>query len=288
VAFRSNSPMSVTLPPFRGVTRRILLTALGTFFALLVISLISRGTGELLENYFSFSPLLAYKLLWQLVTYPFIASSILGLLFAALSVWFFGAVLEDELGSRWMAEFFFVTTIGGALLAGVLALTVLRRVPGLEPEYDIASGLWPFSLALLLAYARLHADQQLNFNFILHVKAKYLAAIYLLVYLAIALSAHERFDAMLVLTNALCGWAFLVLAPRRGVGFAVHEQVYGIKNAWVRARRRRAARKFSVYMQKQGREVNFDASGRYVDPDAPRDPREPKGPRDPDDRSWMN
>ena len=53
-----------------------------------------------------------------------------------------------------------------------------------------------------------------------------------------------------------------------------------MRNAWVKARRRRAAKKFSVYMQKQGREVHFDDSGRYLDPDA-------KG-HDPNDRKWMN
>ena len=149
MAFRSNSPISMTLPPFRGVTRRILLTAVVTFFVLLLMSLISsgpEGLGGTLHNLLSFSPVLAYKLLWQFVTYPFVATSIFGLLFAGISVWFFGAVLEEELGSRWMAEFFFVTTIGGALLAGILTLTVLRHVEGLAP-YEVASDLWPFSLA---------------------------------------------------------------------------------------------------------------------------------------------
>ena len=147
------------------------------------------------------------------------------------------------------------------------------------PE-SIASSLWPFSLALLLVFARLHPDQELNFNFILRVKAKYIAAIYLLVYLAIALSAHERFDALMVLTNALCGWLLVVFAPRRGIVFAANNGVSGLRDMWVRARRRRAARKFSVYLQKQGREVHFATSGRYVDPE--------KKKRDPKDRTWMN
>ncbi len=134
----------------------------------------------------------------------------------------------------------------------------------------------------------MHADQELNFNFVLRVKAKYIAAIYLLVYLAIALSRGQRFDAVVVLSTSLCGWMFLMFAPRRGVRFGVNERVYGLKNAWLRAKRRRAAKKFSVYMQKQGREVHFDAHGRYVDPESKRDPRDPRTPRDPNDRSWMN
>ena len=106
-----------------------------------------------------------------------------------------------------------------------------------------------------------------------------MAMLYLLVYLAVVLSAHERFDAQLVITNCVAGWMFLQFAPKRGLRFAAGESLFGMRNAWYRARRRRAAKKFTVYMQKQGRDVRFDESGRYVDPDARRKPN---------DRKWMN
>ncbi len=278
MAFRSNGPITVSLPPFRGVTRRIILTAVAVFFALLILGLFLRQGADLAASLFSINPATAYKLIWQLITYPFVNGAIFSLLFASISVWFFGSALEDELGSRWMGEFFLLTTIGGGVLAMVCVLA-LGRVLGIASASQ-ASGLWPFSLALLVVFATLHADQELNFNFILRVKAKYIAIIYLLVYLAVALASHERFDAVLVLANSLAGWLFLRFAPRRGLQFGANEAVYGWKNALIRARRRRAAKKFSVYMQKQGREVHFDDSGRYVDPDGK--------PRDPNDRRWMN
>ncbi len=278
MAFRSNGPINVSLPPFRGVTRRIILTAVVVFFTLLVISLFAAQGAALLGSLSSLGASSAYKLLWQFVTYPFINPGILTLLFAAISVWFFGSTLEDELGSRWMGEFFFATTIGGGILA-VLVVQLLGRWLAILP-FEQAAGLWPFSLALLLAFARLHAEQELNFNFILRVKAKYIAIIYLLVYLAVALASHQRFDAVLVLSNALAGWLFLRFAPRRGLGYGASGAWAGLQASWVRERRRRAAKKFSVYMQKQGREVHFDESGRYLDPDGK--------PRDPNDRRWMN
>lgn len=271
--------MTVALPPFRGVTRRIILAAIVVFFALLVINLFSRDLGALLSGFFMLEPSRAYFFLWQVFTYPFINFGLFGTLFAALSVWFFGAALEEERGSRWMGEFFLASTIGGGILACLLAFPLNLRLPGID-THELASGLWPFALALLIAFARFHADQELNFNFILRVKAKYIAAIYVLVYIAIALSSHEQFNAMLVLTNALCGWLFAVYAPRQGLRFAANEGVYGLRNTWVRARRRRAAKKFSVYMQKQGRDVHFDESGRYIDPENKN--------RDPNDRRWMN
>lgn len=278
MAFRSNGPISVMLPPFRGVTRRIILTAVVVYFALLVVGLFAPQASQLAGSLLSLEPANAYKLLWQLITYPFINVGIFSVAFAAISVWFFGSTLEDELGSRWMTEFFVATTVGGGVLAMVCVL-FLGRLLGISPLAQ-AMGLWPFSLALLMVFAALHADQELNFNFILRVKAKYIAVIYLLVYLAVALASHERFDAVLVLSDSLAGWMFLKFAPRRGLQSGANEAVYGVKNAWIRARRRRAAKKFSVYMKKQGREVQFDESGRYLDPDGK--------PRDPNDRRWMN
>lgn len=269
----------VALPPFRGVTRQILLLAGIVFFSLLVLGLFSADLAGTIGGLCVFVPAMARRLIWEFVTYPFINTGAFSFLFAALSVWFFGSTLEDELGSRWMAEFFFACTIGGAVLAAIVSFTVGLHVLGLGPG-EVGEGLWPFALALLLAFARLHPDQELNFNFILRVKAKYMAMLYLLVYLAVALSSRQRFDAMLVIANALAGWLYLRFAPRRGVRFAAAENLYGMRNAWYRAKRKRAAKKFTVYMQKQGKDVSIDESGRYVDPSG--------RPRDPNDRRWMN
>ena len=279
MAFRSNNPITVALPAFRGVTRQIILATLVVYFGLLVLGLAFPQLSGLLQALLSIEPRTAFKMIWQIFTYPFINLGLFTVLFAALSVWFFGAALEDELGSRWMGELFLACTIGGGIVASLITFAIGLRVPGLSP-YELGRGLWPFAMALLVIFAALHADQELNFNFILHVKAKYIAAIYLLVYLAVALSSQQRFDAVLVLSNVLCGWLFLRFVPRHGIRFAGQEKLYGAQNAWVRARRRRAAKKFAVYMQKQGREVHFDQSGRYIDPDGKQ--------RDPNDRKWMN
>ena len=58
------------------------------------------------------------------------------------------------------------------------------------------------------------------------------------------------------------------------------EQYFSVRNGYYRWKRRRAARKFEVYMGKQGRKVSFDKDGRYIDPDETR--------KDPNDKRWMN
>ena len=281
MAFRSNGPITLALPPFRGVTRQIILIALIVFFGGLLIALYSPGVAVTLLDFFVLHPdKVFHPLIWEALTYPFVAGGLLSLAFAALSFWFFGSTLEDERGSLWLSEYFVVSTVGGAWVASLLSLVTQDRVPGLVAAGSSARGLWPAVLALITAYAVYHPDQELTFNFLFKIKAKYLAAIYVLVYLASALGAADRFGALTALCNAGVGYGFLRLAPRGGVRVGVSEWWFALRNSYIRAKRRRAAKKFTVYMKKQGKDVSLDADGRYVDPSGT--------PRDPNDKRWMN
>jgi membrane associated rhomboid family serine protease len=101
MAFRSNGPITLSLPAFRGVTRRLILLALVSFFGLAVIGLISQSLELTLLGLLALTPSLALgHQIWQLVTYPFVGGGLLGTAFALLSVWYFGSTLEDERGGR--------------------------------------------------------------------------------------------------------------------------------------------------------------------------------------------
>lgn len=273
MALRSDGPVNFTLPPFKGVTRRLVLMGAVMFFVFAVLR--STPLFPSLVGWLALWPELVVRHPWQLVTYPFVPESLLGTLFALLSVWMFGWTLEDERGSRWLLEYFLVTTVGGGLLASLLALVGVFNL-----SHQVATGFWPFGTALILAFARSRPNETIRFNFILGMKAKYMAALYLLFYLGSALLGGDRLGATVTLSAALCGYLYLRFVPRRGLSYAGSEWWYGMRNAYYRARRRRAAKKFTVYMKKQGKDVSFDTSGRYVDPN--------DVPRDPNDRKWMN
>ena len=151
------------------------------------------------------------------------------------------------------------------------------------PDFGVGSvggGLWPAVLAVMLAYARFHPDEEISFNFLFRIRMKFLVAIYLLVYLAMALTSGGRFESLLTLCAAASGFVYLRFAPRRGLRFAGSEGLYGLRNAYYRQKRQRAAKKFTVYMRKQGKDVNLDASGKYVSLEDER--------KDPADKRWMN
>ena len=52
MAFRSDSPISLMLPPFRGVTRKIILTCVVVYFATAALGLVSALFQGLVINFF--------------------------------------------------------------------------------------------------------------------------------------------------------------------------------------------------------------------------------------------
>ena len=266
----------LALPAFRGVTRRLVLAGIIAFVAVSVLNVVYQAppAGTML---FILTPWVAFhRMPWQFLTYGFLAQGLLSTAFALLTVWFFGAALEDERGGRWLGEYALMSVVGGGLLASALTFA---HIPGMG-TYGSVLGLWPLSLALLLAFARMNPEAEMRLYFVLKVKAKHLVAIFLLFYMASAIFSRDSFGAVTALCVALCGFLYLRLAPRRGLQYAASEGWFGLRNSYYRAKRRRAAKKFTVYMRKQGKDVSLDPSGRYVDPDG--------NPRDPNDKRWMN
>jgi membrane associated rhomboid family serine protease len=273
-----SGPISLSLPAFSGVTRKLILANVAAFFALAILHWIAPGLADTLRYHLLLEPrAVLHGELWQLFTYSFINEGILGILFGMLTLWFVGSLLESSCGSQWLFELYTTSVIGGALLASALSFTHLL---GLRPDVG-AVGAWAGIFGLMLGIAMLFGEQEFLLWFVLRIKAKYMVAIYILIAIAILLKQADNFGALLQLSGALCGFLYVKFAPRRGLAFGFSERYFGVRNGYYRWKRRRAARKFEVYMRKQNREVHFDKDGRYVDPDDLKR-------RDPNDKRWMN
>lgn len=268
-------PTTLMLPPFSGATRKLILASVAMFFALALLGVVSAANAALLTIHLSLVPeLLAHGEVWQLLTYPFVNVGLISTVFALLTLWFIGPMLESSFGERWLYELFFVSAIGGGLLAAVISFT---HVLGLSPRLG-ANGPYAGVFGLLVAIAIYFGEQEFLLLFVLRMKAKYLVAIYIVFELAVLVKGGGAFDALVQLAGGLCGYAYVKFAPRRGLAGGLGERYFAMRNEFYRAKRRRAAKKFEVYMRKQGTEVHFDSNGRYVDPDD----------RDPADKKWMN
>jgi membrane associated rhomboid family serine protease len=279
-------PVTLSLPAFRGAVRQLVLVLVGLFFGLALIDFVSQPMGTVLRALLLLEPeqAVGHLHVWQFVTYAFLNTGILNTAFALLTLWFTGSMLEDSRGSRWFVELFYCSAVAGAAVASVLAALPLLtggRISflGIHPRVA-AAGVSPALFGVLVGFALLFGDVEFLLFFVLRLKAKYMVILGALIYMATLLRDRDSFSALLTLCCGLAGFAYVKLAHRTGMAAVASERYYGLRNGYYRWKRRRAARKFEVYMRKQDRVVKFDEDGRYI---APEDER-----RDPKDRKWMN
>jgi membrane associated rhomboid family serine protease len=258
-----SSPFS--FPDFRGATRLLVLVNLFAFFLMLAAGLISPRAGNELIDLFSLQPLLfVHGALWQPLTYSLIHVGLVGTLFELLSLWFLAGFLEQLHTSNWIIGLYAASVLGTA--AAALAIYEISTAMHAElmqiPLYGCFGGIF----GMLVAMGVLYGDMEFLLFFTIGIKARYMAVLYGLISIAM-LFGQQRMYAFAQLGGALAGMLFIRFAPRRGWSFVFSEQVYGLRNRYYRWKRRRAARKFEVYMRAQGRTVRFDGQGRQLDED---------------------
>jgi membrane associated rhomboid family serine protease len=255
---------SFSFPEFAGATRRLVLVNLAAFFALLLAGLVASDATNGLLTYLLFRPdLFLHGQLWQPFTYSFIHLGVVGTLFELVSLWFMAGFLEQLHTSSWVTGLYAASVIGTTLAA--LAIYAVSGTFGLSlaapPLYGCFGGIF----GILVAIGVLYGDMEFLLFFTIGIKAKYLVAVYGLISIAM-LFGEQRMYAFAQIGGALAGLLYIQLAPRR-VSFVFSEKWYGLRNRYYRWKRRRAARKFEVYMRSQGRTVRFDGQGRQIDED---------------------
>jgi membrane associated rhomboid family serine protease len=254
-------------PDFRGATRRLILINLAAFFVLWIasaaFSTAARFAGALAFDPYSF----LRGDLWQPLTYSFVHPTLLGTLFELLSLWFLAGFLEGFHNAKWVTGLYAVSVLGtaaAALALYAMSSTLFPKLLGApSPLYGCFGGIF----GLLAAIGLLYGDTQfMLFPLPMGIKARYLVVIYALIAIAM-LFGQQRMYAFSQLGGALAGLLFVRTAPRHGISFLLSERWYGMRNRYYRWKRRRAARKFEVYMKRQGRTVKFDGQGHLIEED---------------------
>ncbi len=275
--FPRTGSATISFPRFSGITSQLVLANVAVFFVLLLLEFAAPRMALVILSYFSLTPALLLRgWVWQLATYSFLNTGVLHVAFNMLTLWFIGSYLETAKGSRWLLEIYFLCAIGGGLIGSALCFTHVFHSSPLSTTSSADGAIF----GLLAAFAVLFGDLEIYmFPLPVAIKAKYLVIVYMLIEVAVLLSGGPPLACFIVLSGALLGFLFARRAPRRGVSTAFSEGFFSVRNDYYRWKRRRAARKFEVYMRKQNRDVRFDNEGRYIDPDEKRDPN---------DRKWMN
>jgi len=138
---------------------------------MLMAFLTSQGGGSYWTTFLGFAPSVWLHQPWSLLTYPFLVTSLLSLVFEGFWLYIVGGMLERSWGSRNFAVLFFIwTAICGVVLLPVYYLT------GGKIDVSLASLTLP-NVCLTVAWAALDPDMELLFYGLIPVRAKWVALI---------------------------------------------------------------------------------------------------------------
>jgi len=275
--------MTLSFPPFTFAVKWLIIINTIVFLFMLLLGALTPHAAALVTEATALVPdlVVAHGWVWQLVTYSFQHVDLFHILFNMLTLWMFGAQLELTWKHRQFLEFYFfcvitaaLTTVAVAYLGTISSLGFL----GISPE-TMTLGASGGIYGVMTAFALLFGNMEfMLFPLPVSIRAKYLVAILIFISLVGALrgmgTAHrgESVAYFAHLGGAFFGWIYLRFIPRRGLRFATSEGYFGFRNRYIKWKRRRAAKKFEVYMRKQNQPTNygeyFDEFGNYRDPNA--------------------
>jgi len=300
----STQGMSLSLPPFTRGVIWLLAINLGVYLVLRLFSL-SPPTSWIVAGAFKLFALHPHDALhgavWQLVTYAFIHWDTLNIIFVLLGIWFIGSFLESAWGTRRFLFFYFTCAAAGGL--GSVALTYALKVSGDANRFF--TGANGAILGLLVAIGVLWADVEfMMIPFPFTVKAKYVVAIAVVVDLVYSfreggLGYLGEFGGLLyalVYVKLMDRSPGRKRAPGVYIGRGLSDRAFEQpakkpsllarwRDSYYRWKRRRAARKFEVYMRKHDRQVYFDEHGNYIDPESAEGQRRGE---DDSKKPWIN
>jgi len=262
---------SLSFPPFTAAVKWLVIANAAVYLALTLLSVFAaRLSVYLSHDVLALVPLyVLHGWVWQVVTYSFVHEGLFHILFNMLALWMFGAQLETDWGKKKFYEFYFFCVIGAAITTIIVSYTGLGGVTPLTGTVGASGGV----LGILMAFGLLYGDQEIMlFPIPLQIKAKYFVAGVAFITLIGALNAatpgHGQSVAYIAhLGGLLFGFLYVKFVPRRGLAFDTSEKYYSMRNSYYRWKRRRAARKFEVYMRQHDRKVTFDEHGNYIPPD---------------------
>jgi membrane associated rhomboid family serine protease len=258
--------LSLSFPPFTPWIKRIVIVSAAIYFLELLLRAVAPVVQSELLVYGALVPtLVVHGMLWQLVTYSLLHGGLWHLVVNMLTLWMFGSQEEMDWGSRKFLEFYLFSVVGAALITIAVAYAHLGMTPG-TATIGASGGVF----GVLAAFGVLYGEREVFlFPFPLSMKAKYL--IWIIVFLVVVATLQPSQGGVANfahLGGLLCGYIYVkLLARRRGPVFNAPETYFSLRNRYYRWKRRRAARKFEVYMRDHNRTISFDEHGNYIPPE---------------------
>jgi membrane associated rhomboid family serine protease len=193
--------------------------------------------------------------IWQLATYLFLHEDIWHLFFNMLFLYFFGMDLERTWGTRRFYEYYFLTGMGAGLIT--VLINVIRDPHAVGYAVGIPTiGASGAIFGIMIAAGIMFPDRQVwLFPLPISIPMKLLVLGSIVIEFFLSLDAGgDNISHITHLGGALVGYLYL----RRGLF------LYRFRNDYLDWKRRRARRKFEVYMRDHKNEPPGSSDDRWV------------------------
>jgi membrane associated rhomboid family serine protease len=272
--------LSLSFPPFTPWVKRIIIACAAIYFLQAVLGAVAPASSTYIIHYFGLVPIFVlHGMIWQLVTYSLLHAGLMHLLINMLTLWMFGSQQEQDWGSKKFLEFYLFCVIGSALTTIAVAYSPLPGVTPATATIGASGGIY----GCLIAFGMLYGDREIfMFPLPFMMKAKYMVAIIIFVVVIATFQPSQGGIANFAhLGGLLFGFLYIKFLPKQGIVYGLSERYFRIRNDYYRAKRRRAARKFEVYMREHGNVPGrFDEYGNYIPPNDKQDGKGKSG--------WVN
>jgi membrane associated rhomboid family serine protease len=267
-------------PPLRGAVRNLVVISTAIYVLQLLITAFAPPAyiGAVYQYAFLVPESVLTGWVWQLLTYGFLYASPLNFLFAMLGLYFLGTAVEQRIGSRAFVRMFLASLIAAGVVGVLLSLT---KVVAQGPAF----GSGPATNAILMIFFFLYRDAPIIvFPLPVPIPVKYLVLFTAAVEGAYLLLTHFSLFFTVQLLGMGAGYVWYRFAWRR-TSSPIRNPFADLRNGYYRWKRRRASRKFQVYMRDQGRDPKgyFDEQGNFLPLD-----REEKKDGKKDRGGWVN
>ena len=255
------------LPRFKGAVREIVILSIGIWVLVLLLWTFARWTAIALLLYGGFDPGFVLRgWVWQFFTYGVIHQAPGHIFATMLGVYFIGSSVEERVGKKAFYELYLTSLVGAALLGFLLSFTH-------HVAQGAALGAGAADNALLMIFYLFYRGASIYlFPFPFQLPVKWVVVIFG----AIEAGYWVYTDFSLFYTVHLLGlgmgyiW-YKYMWRRATMSVAIENRVFSLRNAYYRWKRRRAGKKFQVYMKKHQQDPKqyFDEYGNFRPPDDP-------------------
>jgi len=251
------------LPPLRGAVRQIILASAAIYVFILLTQAFAHPVSQAILTLGTLDPArVRAGAIWQFVTYAFMYLDPIQFVLSLLGIYFLGWAVEERIGyGRFYALFF------GSTILAALAGFALWALPGHVAHGEVMGSGAAANAILMVFYLFNRGAPIMLFPIPIQIPVKWIVLFVAGIEAAYLLLSGFALYYWVLLLGLGAGYVWYALFLTRKSTTGISEKYFSLRNSYYRWKRRRAARKFEVYMRDHNRTVSFDEHGNYIPPE---------------------